>query len=1337
MKMETVVWTLLPDPTAPAVADGLARLSLVFGLQLTDDQAVAAGGLVPLTGFPNVKAWPGFPFKMDVRFRFESGASTTRQATVEPVAQPALWGKFFAASQVRPFLFDRTVATRPLESYPAHLVSGSLREEYGRLFALSDSPYPEVPPAVAPEGEHPGGADGWTSVDRLVRLVGADDPARVADAHASLIREGVLPDDFQDDPYGWTRLAGFHEPFVLPRSEEGEAGKEAIADLRAPERDFHGLLAALADHPALMEQLGLVRRVTVPLPPTVVEGKPTDIQAVPREHPDVRVDQPFTRCVLRQGRLLLARSNGTQAAQYLPLDDTDAYEMVDFDVDAAALGLQTYAAMLAGLPRDRRAPALLAPALRSDGISVVERDRQIGFREQLRKAVDMDKDLEKSAKPGDAITLHADNVLQGYRVDVFDQGSGRWYPLCRRTGQYTVRGHTGALPIDDEGTVCDALTQGADAHGNPVSRLHQSLFRWGGWSLVAELTGKMIDTSEQLQEPGPAPDATLPFSSTVRPTPGTLPSLRYGRTYRFRARLVDLAGRSVPFTARPTPGEPASRPMRYSRYEPVPAPVLVPRRPVTPGESLTVLVVRTDNSNAAAPAPGPTCDRHLLAPKACVQLLERHGVLDVTREHRLDPAVHALLGRLDSGLVEGSADPGAGGTPYKDADTMALPWAPDPLSRGAALHGLPGMPELLASWPRGSGWHERFPLRLVVVPGAIGGAQQVPVVDAVARVIRVTVPPAATHTALLSSMLNPGDEDLMALWGWYTESEGRSDGEYGEYGESGELAELRARIAAGLLAQLTPTTELRLIHAVRCPVVGPEFGRASVGRGPGETVYVLDDPAMSIHEASTLSVHTEAAWTEYADDTSQDKPAETSARAVLRQGDESVRADRAHRPVTDYENDPADPAVRAGTVTVPFAARHDVGDTRHRAIRFTPVGVSRFVSYFTQSRKVRLAGRDPVAVAAAFVPGTAVVRASVAPLTPAGTPADPGPTYTFGRDFVVDDERGTVARLDGSGIPDGAEVLVSFTTPPVTRAGTTVTRHVPATARPPAPAVHSVVPAFQWERGTAGTTLTSTRLDGVVRVFLQRPWYASGEGEMLAVRVLGPGEPPDTASAKWATMWGRDPIRQPGSAPVIGYPRPVDLLGAVDETVPQGHAMAYPVKYDEQRRLWYADVRFQAQNVYQPFVRLRVARLQRYALLSPQDLRLSPGVDAGFVQLPARRQASVSVAGRDATLTVTGPLPPAGAGGMTTRMTAGVQIRGLSSIDDPAQWSTVGTADAMATLSLTSVTGPIVRWDGRLRLPFAPSEGRPQRLLVQEVEEIRSGARGPVQRVSYLDTFTL
>ncbi len=231
-------------------------------------------------------------------------------------------------------------------------------------------------------------------------------------------------------------------------------------------------------------------------------------------------------------------------------------------------------------------------------------------------------------------------MQQGVRVDVHDAGSNRWFPLCRRQGKYTVDGY-GTLPIDDEGCVTDAVTRGADADGNDLGRLTQAVFRWNNWSLVTEPRGRTIGVDGQVTDPGPDTDPALPFTTTVDCPDNTLPALRFGRTYRFRALLVDLAGRSTPFTAAPAPGEPATVPLRFSRYDPVPAPVMVLRRPVTPGESPVDLVVRTDNADPAAPVTGPACERHLLAPKSSVELAERHGVLDLATGHRPDPAVHA------------------------------------------------------------------------------------------------------------------------------------------------------------------------------------------------------------------------------------------------------------------------------------------------------------------------------------------------------------------------------------------------------------------------------------------------------------------------------------------------------------------------------------------------------------------------------------------------------------------------------------------------------------------------------------------------------------------------
>ncbi|MGW5366249.1 hypothetical protein [Actinopolymorpha pittospori] len=1300
MIKQTIVWTLLPDPEASPPA-GTAHLSLVFSIRLFNEPPEA--DVKRLSDYPAIAAWPEFPYQLHVEIKGRDGQSVTRQAT--PIDSPpnaALWQALFAPAStlVQPFRFDAAAASSPIQSYPSQSVAESLCTKYVELFApvngiLNDG-------LVAPEDGPPTSPDEWTAVDRLLRTVSPRTAFHLgADPVDELLREGVVPDEFSADPAGWDRLADFHRQ-VDPATEQPAAGQPQ------PARDFHGVLAALADHPGLMARIGLVRRVGIELPPGLTG--PVTIRAIPIGTPLVQNYRPRTACVLLGGQLVLAGHDMTEGAHFLPLDNAATYSPLDVDIDAGGLALLSYANMLRNLPRHDPPPTLRAPTLRSDGIFVAQKDRQVTFRELLKTAAFIDRDLACNHE-GEAITMTADNVQQGYRVDVFDKGSNRWFPLCRRVGSYTVQGYRCTVPINDEGTVTDALARLKQPDGTPISRLHQSLFRWSGWSLVAEQPGKMLGLGEQPQDPAPMLDPTLPFSCVVKPPDESLPSLRFGRTYRFRARLVDIAGRSLPFNPQPTPGEPATAALYYSRYEPVPAPVLVPRRAISAGESVTVLVVRTDNRNPSAPVQGPTCERHLLPPKAAVLLLERHGVLDVATEHRLDPQVYTLLTKRDSGMVTGNRDPHSGGAPFVDVDKMELPWLPDPLSRGIALHGLPGVAGIRAEWPRGTAWHQQFPLRLVVQQGRGEGTPSV-VVDAAARTVRVTLAPGAALPMSVSSVLNAGDEGLLGLWRWFADSGSAA----------GEIAARRADALAGRIGQLTPLTELRLIHAVRCPVTPPTFGQGmQVVRQPSETGYVLEDPAMAIHQVSTVSVHIEASWNELVDDISQLALTRSSGRAVLRQDEKDIR--------------PA-PTSGASTATTPFRVRHDLGDTKHRVVQYTPVGTSRFVSYFTERRTMRLNGTTPVAVAAGVnpVPGTVVVRADVPLVTDAGTPAEPGRTYSPERDFTfrVDDGTGTITRTGpASAIPDGASVEVSYVAPPVTLAGPPVTLHVPATVRPPAPVVHEVVPAFGWDQSQSDGTLISTRHGGCIRVYLGRPWYVSGEGELLAVMVLGESAQPDAAAERWATMWGRDPIRAAGAAPQAAYPRPSDLLGA-DPQSPE-HAMGYPVEYDDARKLWYSDVRFNFQRVYEPFVRLRVARLQPYALRVPVDLRLSSVVDAGFVKIPALRRTRVVIEGASAAVTVTGPRAPDSADNLASELTAHVQVRSQT-VTDVIGWQTMDTFPPVPLVLDETVAGPIARWKGTIRLP--PEVGtRPMRVVVQEYERLRGPT--PEQttgRISYLDT---
>ena len=76
----------------------------------------------------------------------------------------------------------------------------------------------------------------------------------------------------------------------------------------------------------------------------------------------------------------------------------------------------------------------------------------------------------------------------------------------------------------------------------------------------------------------------------------------------------------------------------------------------------------------------------------------------------------------------------------------------------------------------------------------------------------------------------------------------------------------------------------------------------------------------------------------------------------------------------------------------------------------------------------------------------------------------------------------------------------------LTRASEPVELIVPASAPPEPPRVRSVTPAVSWKRSDSTSlamrTVTSTRLGGILRVVLDRPWYSSGGEESLAVLTM-------------------------------------------------------------------------------------------------------------------------------------------------------------------------------------------------------------------------------------------
>jgi hypothetical protein len=78
--------------------------------------------------------------------------------------------------------------------------------------------------------------------------------------------------------------------------------------------------------------------------------------------------------------------------------------------------------------------------------------------------------------------------------------------------------------------------------------------------------------------------------------------------------------------------------------------------------------------------------------------------------------------------------------------------------------------------------------------------------------------------------------------------------------------------------------------------------------------------------------------------------------------------------------------------------------------------------------------------------------------------------------------------------------------------------HIPSSARPAAPVILYVVPTFRWERDDASPTRKHVRRGNSVRVWLRRPWFSSGDGELLAV-VL---EPAVAKPPRWLDVGVRD-----------------------------------------------------------------------------------------------------------------------------------------------------------------------------------------------------------------------
>jgi hypothetical protein len=1279
MLKQTIIWTALPHGSdGPLAAGTTLRLSVLASPRLwNDDPAVK---LMKLNAFPDFLDWPALVNQAGFQVVFEGGPTIAATADTA-VLRSDLWQALFKNdTDVIPFVFE-DLSGLDILSFPSSVIHDTIKGIYqraatdpgygggrdlpGNTVLATDPDLEEIARPVRPEppyvpvdpdrgpvlidkpelGEPGDGKKGgcagclgclmWPIVvlrwllnklgllssllpmGAMVNVPGGSQANRGGSQDSRGAQGGTAAGDLGGGggggPVGVKQQAFDDLKNYLEPTSPQSVALPAEPDLSAI-YDFHKMVAAAGDYPNLLRYLGLVvdLEVTVPADLPVDPGKVQVIPTLPLGMATTHYS-PKTHYRLGDDRFIARPRPASPeiSGGLLRLNDANLFKVQQVDVAGGGIKLQNTATNLVGMALLGEQPANAPdesglPALQTAGISIVRPEKKVALQQLFLRSYALNSALaavDGSSLPAPAggqpapppdDELFAEDVVRGYRIDAWDDQAMEWRSLCQRTGDYDfLEPAGGGAPIHlvgeaDEGFVQMGSTEPLDPAAPRVLRVHESLFTWDGWSLSAPRPGDAIlpdHTTGEVDNPAVTP---FKMETRFRATPGSLPRLRFGYSYRLRARVADLAGNSVfaPGDAAFAADQPeTTTAFRFRRFEPAGPPTVLLRQVPKEGESLETITVRSAVADSPATISAQGSERHIAPPKTAQLMAERHGKFDGTPGMLKDQAAYDLASR-EAGSVTHFLNPATGelelipGVQKVDDpaqkreywlqsnDSFDVSYLPDPFARGVLLLGLPGMAAadeisdgvnrlaFQGDWPDPS----PFRLRVEGLPAGAGPAQ--PNWDAANRLLRVQVPQGETFEVRICSFFLAGDLDEMAVWGWSEEA------------NPPDLAQLRAQAESGRNWLHLPFRTLLLVHAVQQPLQIPQLSALNISpaRQVGDTDASLGG-TFSLDAKSTGKVDLWAKWADPLDD-----PADAA-----NQPDSDTVSQEMHVAEFILPNPADDTPTFAGILALmdsgETAVRHVLGDTKYHRVTYTPIGSTRFREHF-----------------------------------PAAVTADPD----------------------------------NLVRPLPTEAPLATELDVPNTARPDAPFPLYLLPTFHWSESEAGGIRTRRRRGGGLRVYMERPWFSSGAGELLGVLVRPANIPPDSPDAdtlkRYTSEWGMDPL---WLAAELAPLRLTDFLNA-DETSPPlslAEIASPPVRaagfapvYDSGRGLWFADIEMNVERGYFPFVRLALARFQP---TSVPGAHLSRVVVSDFIQLVPHRQVEYdlnnAVGGGTLLIRVSGP----------------------------------------------------------------------------------------------------
>jgi hypothetical protein len=1060
---------------------------------------------------------------------------------------------------------------------------------------------------------------------------------------------------------------------------------------------FGERLTLLQGMPVLLEALGLVLIFRVPSTFNVggVQTLRTEVfyNGQPDTYSSMTVVSPLTAV---NGSLFLPQPQPVNVATHQNprvrpdngyIDVTANYLMGSLQVESAANHVYNFAnraVMRLNSPANSQAQAvtvkanedythvILPPSPHTDGLYVYQHGRQNQILDKL-------KDQSSASLPTTDTVKYAEDLFHSFAVDMKDAKATDWSRLTLRNETYFKRNDmdhpiipteerehgvrtSGTRPTD---TVPTASSEEVDEAGK--HQIDETIFTWRGGSLALKDSS---NTPIGSQSNGSLSTQAIPWVNAFRgkfelPKGVVIPAQLFGGSYAFALRPVYITGRARPFDQTAAAASIVPNAPRFLRNEMVLGPKLIKKASTgsqhSDTQNLMFVSSHVDNPQAVMAANQMTKlkvsadierSRRYIVPAPCTsKMASRHGMSDSAIKAG---STTVLMKKGPKGDKDGAL-PDTFPILPGDVDKTTT-YIPDPMCDGvrATLFFIGNAP----------------------LPNA--GNQ----LSKTLQYYRNQSWPDFTHHVVELRRGKPGSPVTLAQED--TSWDGDEDVIKGKSGSQTIVCTLPPGMTAVL--ELTPTiagsfqdvhafapqatalentticrpTILRMTHGTDVPVTIPDFKLdGAVRQMNGSAPIVVNGMELYSFDRSSCS-----------------SPGVT----------------------TTYE------PYTTGKVTIE-ASWTEMVDSPGSTAQPLPARMSQKAAIFSQQLPKLKASNVGSDIGSIYDTDDSCPSSSGC--SSASTGSAPCPTANL----PFRDARYRRVELAMSGVSRYESVISNKT------ARTTANRKILcdflSTAVPPVPNVEYVLPTFEWQFGKKFHQHTQTRKCGL-SVMLNRPWFASGEGEQLAVLV------PPSSQFQPSQIPKRFKVPLPSQYPPlqgmsVGIEESVSAWGShaiwnfaenSAMTINIDNAPSYsslniggqsynfalfdPV-YDEVEDRWYCNISFSDPPVYGTLIRLIVARYQPHA--ANPALMLSAPLIVDFALLNPTRVITAKRSGFSSVdVTITGVGAYGTQGGLLNQFT--VQIASEKDHDmtefpwrEPEVSATAGTKD---------VTNPIL-WHGVLK----------------------------------------